>query len=114
MQNNDFNIDIFLVFKEVASFEGKMPPTARKDLTEFLYDKRKAFVKCYHVIVVNPTAQVYLVRELHNTVHGGLLQPGIKPFLQAISHLQIPHVYYGASVPINHFRCGKIVGMNAR
>ena len=73
MQNNDFDIDIFLVFEEVTSFEGKMPPTARKDLTEFLHDKRKAFVKCYHVIAVNPTAQVYLVRDLHNTVHGGLL-----------------------------------------
>ena len=98
MQNNDINIDIFLVFEEVASVEGKMPPTTRKDLT----DKRKAFVKCYHVIAVNPTAQVYLVRDLHNTVHGGLLRPGIKPFLQAISRLQIPHVYYGgASVP-NH------------
>jgi hypothetical protein len=101
MQNNDIDIDIFLVFEEVASVEGKMPPTTRKDLTEFLHDKRKAFVKCYHVIAVNPTAQVYLVRDLHNTVHGGLLRPGIKPFLQAISRLQIPHVYYGASVP-NH------------
>jgi hypothetical protein len=79
MQNNHIDIDIFLVFEEVTSVEGKMPPTTRKDLTEFLHDKRKAFVKCYHVIVVNPTVQVYLVRDLHNTVHGGLLQPPTNP-----------------------------------
>jgi hypothetical protein len=101
LENNDVDIDIFLVFEEVASVGGKVPPMPRKDLTEFLHEKRKPFVKCYHVIAVNPMAQVYLVRDLHNTVHGGVLRPAIKPFLQAISRLQFHHVYYGASVP-NH------------
>jgi hypothetical protein len=102
LENNGVNIDIiFLVFEEVASVGGKVPLMPRKDLTEFLQEKRMLFVKCYHVIAVNPMAQVYLVRDLHNTVHDGLLQPAIKPFLQAISRLQFHHVYYGASVP-NH------------
>jgi hypothetical protein len=99
MENNDYDVDIFLVYEELAPVEGKAPPMARKDLCEFLHENRRHFVKGYHVIAVNPTAQVYdLTRELHNTVQGGLLCPAVKPFLEAISSPGFGHVYYGASV----------------
>jgi hypothetical protein len=105
MENCDNDVDIFLVFEELTPMEGKSPPTARKDLCEYLNDKRRPFVKGFHVIAVNPAAQVYLTRDLHNTVHGGLLRPAIKSFLEAISSLGFGHVYYGASVRShsNHF-----------
>ena len=76
----------------------KPPSAARKDLSEFLQEKRTAFVKCYHIIAVHPTTQVYLVRDLHNTVHGGILRPAIHLFLNAITNHGIPHVYYQAVV----------------
>ena len=105
MDNNDFDVDIFLVYKELGPVEGKAPPTARKDLCEFLQERRRPFIKGIHIIAVNPTAQIYLTRDLHNTVHGGLLRPAIKPFLEAITSLGLGHVYYGASVGVhrNHF-----------
>ena len=105
MDKYDFDVDIFLVYEEVAPMEGKAAPTARKDLCEFLHERRRPFIKGYHVVAVNPTAQLYLVRDLHNTVHGGLLHPAIKPFLEAITSLGFSHVYYGASVRMhrNHF-----------
>jgi hypothetical protein len=89
---------MFLIYEELASFNGKPPPTPRKDLGEFLHLKRIPFVKCFHLIAVNPTAQVYLAHDLHNTVQGGLLQPGVEPFLQAIHGLGFHHVYYTASI----------------
>ena len=96
---------LFLVFKEVVPFEGKTPPTARKDLSEFLLESRKNFIKGFHIVAVNRTAQFYLTRNLHNTVHGGLLRPAIEPFLQAISSLGFLHVYYGGNrmTHSNHF-----------
>ena len=101
MDDDDFNVDMFLIYEEMTSFNGKSPPTPRKDLCKFLHLKRKPFVKCFHLIAVNPTAQVYLARDLHNTVHGGLLHPGVEPFLRAIHSLGFHHVYYTASVPIH-------------
>jgi hypothetical protein len=102
MEKKDYNVDIFLVYEEVGPLEGKAPPTARKDLCEFWNEKRRPFIKGYHVIAVNPTAQLYLARDLHNTVHGGFLRPAIKPFLQAISSLGFGHIYYGASVLLHN------------
>jgi hypothetical protein len=90
-------VDIFLIFEEMVAMDGKAPPMARKDLCEILEKKRKHFVKCFHVIAVHPKLQVYHVRDLHNTVHAGLLRPAIKPFLQAIAKEGKPHVYYSAS-----------------
>jgi hypothetical protein len=99
MEFEDYDIDIFLIFEELEAVDGKPPPTSRKDLCEFLHDKRKPFIKCYHhVIAVNLTAQVCLARDQHNTVHSGLLWPTIKPFLQAITSLGFGHMYYGASI----------------
>jgi hypothetical protein len=61
MGNNDFTMDIFLIYEELKALDGNAPPMARKDLGEFLHFKRQPFVKCYHhVIAVNPTAQAYL------------------------------------------------------
>jgi hypothetical protein len=99
IKENDFTVDVFLIFEEMQSVGGQGPPSARKDLSEFLNEHRKPFIMCYHVVAVNPTAQVYLVRDLHNTVHGGLLRPAIELFLNAVTDCGIPHVYYGASVP---------------
>jgi hypothetical protein len=99
MKNDDYNVDIFLIFEELGSFNGEPPPTPRKDLCKFLHLKRQPFVKCFHLIAVNPTAQVYLARDLHNTVHGGLLRPGVEPFLRAIHGGGFHHIYYTASVP---------------
>jgi hypothetical protein len=90
---------MFLIYEEMDSFNGKAPPAPRKDLCKFLHLKWQPFVKCFHVITVNPTAQVYLAQDLHNTVHGGLLQPGVGPFLQAIHSLGFHHVYNTLSVP---------------
>jgi len=84
MQNKDYDVDMFLIYEELEAVDGKVP-TARKDLCEFLQIKRQPFVKYFHVIVVHPTAQVYLARDLHNTVHGGLLQPAMEPFLRVSS-----------------------------
>jgi hypothetical protein len=53
------------------------------------------------VIGVNQTAQAYLVRDLHNTVHGGLQRPAIELFLHAVSDCGIPHLYYPASVAVH-------------
>jgi hypothetical protein len=105
MKNKDCAVDIFLVYEEVGPVEGKAPPTARKDLCEYWNEKRRQCIKGYHVITVNSTAQLYLARDLHNTVHGGFLHPATKPFLQAISSLGFGHVYYGASILLhnNHF-----------
>jgi hypothetical protein len=76
--------------------------SAKKDLSEFLQIKRSMFVKCFHVIAVHPTAQLYLARDLHNTVHGGLLRPGIIPFLKAVTECGFSHKYYGASIRKHH------------
>ena len=95
----DYEVDIFLIFEELKAVHGCQPPSAaRKDLSEFLQEKRTAFVKCYHIIAVHPTTQVYLVRDLHNTVHGGILRPAIHLFLDAVTNHGIPHVYYQALV----------------
>jgi hypothetical protein len=102
MQNLDTNVDMFLLYEELETTEGKSPPMAKKDLSEFLHVKRRMFVKCFHVIVVHPTAQLYLARDLHNTVHGGLLHPGIFPFLRAVTEQGFSHKYYGASVGEHH------------
>ena len=98
LQNKDREVDIFLIFEEMVAVDGKASPTARKDLCEFLHDKRHSFVKCFHVVAVHPKAQVYLVRDLHNTVHGGLLRPAIKPFLRALATEDKRHIYYSASI----------------
>jgi hypothetical protein len=98
LEGKDETVDVFLIFEELKAVNGYEPPTARKDLSEFLQDKRIPFVKCFHVIAVHPTAQVYLVRDLHNTVHAGLLRPAIALLLQAVTHLGVPHIYYQASV----------------
>ena len=105
MENIDFNVDMFLIFEELQTLVGKELLTAKKDLGEFLHIKRQPFIKCFHLIAVHPTAQVYLARDLHNTVHGGLLRPGVELFLQAITTLGFHHVYYAASVKthVNHF-----------
>jgi hypothetical protein len=93
---------VFLIYEELSPpVDGKPTPTARKDLSEFLQDKRRPFIRCFHVIAVHPTAQVYLVRDLHNTVHGGLLRPAIKLFLRAVTDVGTPHMYYGASVGVH-------------
>ena len=87
VQRRDYKVDIFLIFEELKAVHGCEPPSAaRKDLSEFLQERRKAFVKCYHIIAVHPTAQVYLVRDLHNTVHGGILRPAIHLFLNAVTN----------------------------
>jgi hypothetical protein len=101
IQKKDYDVDLFLVFEEVVPFEGKTPPTARKDLSEFLLESRKNFIKGFHIVAVNQTAQFYLTRNLHNTVHRRLFRPAIAPFLQAISSLGFFHVYYGRN-RINH------------
>jgi hypothetical protein len=97
LETNDRNVDIFLIFEEMVAMDGKAPSMARKDLCEILEKKRKLFVKCFHVIAVHPKLQAYLVRQLHNTVHAGLLRPAIEPFLRAIAKEGKPHVYYSAS-----------------
>jgi len=99
MQDDDYNVNMFLIYEEMYSVNGNAPPTTRKDLCQFLHFNRQPFLNCFHVIAVHPTAQVYLARDLHNTVHGGLLWPGVVPFLQAIHSLGFHHVYYTASVP---------------
>jgi hypothetical protein len=38
MDKYDFDMDIFLVYEEVAPVECKAAPTARKDLCEFLHE----------------------------------------------------------------------------
>ena len=75
IQNVDANVDMFLLYEELGMMDGKSPPMAKKDLSEFLHVKRRIFVKRFHVLAVHPTAQLYLARDLHNTVHGGLLRP---------------------------------------
>jgi hypothetical protein len=47
MQNLDTNVDIFLLYEELDTMEGKSPPMAKKDLSEFLNVKRRMFVKCF-------------------------------------------------------------------
>jgi hypothetical protein len=95
-------VDVFLIYEELKlPVDGKLTPTARKDLSEFLQEKRRPFIRCFHVIAVHPTAQVYLVRDLHNTVHGGLLRPAIECFLRAVTNLGFPHEYYAASVGVH-------------
>ena len=98
IQNVDANVDMFLLYEELGMTDGKSPPTPKKDLSEFLHVKRRIFVKRFHVLAVHPTAQLYLARDLHNTVHGGLLRPGIIPFLRALTEEGYSHKYYGASV----------------
>jgi hypothetical protein len=97
-EKNDSNVDMVLIYEELQPLVGKALPTAKKDLCEFLHTKRQPFIKCFHLIAVHPTAQVYLARELHNTVHGGLLWPGVEPFLRAITTLGFHHVYYATSI----------------
>jgi hypothetical protein len=75
IQNVDANVDMFLLYEELGMMDGKSPPTAKKELSEFLHVKRRIFVKRFHVLAVHLTAQLYLARDLHNTVHGGLLRP---------------------------------------
>jgi hypothetical protein len=101
IEKKDKGIDIFLIYEELRSVDGKAPPTVKKDLCEFLSIKRQPFIKCFHIIAVHPRAQFYLARDLHNTVHGRLLRPAIHPFLQGITQLSFRHMYYSASTK-NH------------
>ena len=96
MDDDDFNVDMFLIYEEMTSFNGKSPPQARNDLSEFIHSRRQPFIKCFHLIAVNPIAQIYLAKDLHNTVHGGLLRPGVEPFLRAIHNLGFHHSYYSS------------------
>jgi NAD-dependent dihydropyrimidine dehydrogenase PreA subunit len=90
-------VDIFLIFEETKSVNGKEAPLGRKDLCEFMEMRRQPFIHCYHIVAVHPAAQVYITQDLHKTVHGGLLRPGIQPFLNAILKNGFQHVYYSAS-----------------
>jgi hypothetical protein len=102
VKTDDANVDIFLIFEEMlTAVDGHETPTSRNDLSKFLQDKRMPFIKCFHVIAVHPTTQLYLVRDLHNTVHGGLLWPAIHLFLEAVTELRVPHMYYQASVSVH-------------
>jgi hypothetical protein len=90
---------VFIIVEELQEHAvwGK-PPKTKQGLCEFLEKGRKNFIKCYHVIAVNPIAQVYLLRDLHLSVHGGLLRPAIKPFLKGITNDGCKHRYYDSRV----------------
>jgi hypothetical protein len=113
MRSLDMNVDMFLLYEELEMMEGKSPPMAKKDLSEFLHIKRRNFVKCFHVIAVHLTAQLYLARDLLNTVHGGLLHPGIFPFLRAVTEQGFSHKYYSASVDEHHSKFLRILNGDA-
>jgi hypothetical protein len=67
------NVDVFIIFEELQKSKyGEDPPTPKKDSCEFLEANNKDFIKCYHIVAVHPTAQVYIVWDLHLAVHGGL------------------------------------------
>lgn len=71
IQKNDKGINIFLINEELESVDGKAPPMAKKDtLCKFLSLKKQPFIKCFHIIAVNPTAHFDLSQDFHNTVHG--------------------------------------------
>ena len=111
---HDVDVDIFLIYEELGvSDDGKEPPTARKDLCEFLQIKRRPFIKCFHIIAVHASAQVYLARDLHKMVHGGLLRPAIENFLLAIDTLGFQHEYYSASILIHANRFLRVLNGSA-
>ena len=79
---------------------------ARKDLSEFLLESRKMLHQGVSwLLQLTQLHNFTSARNLHNTVHGGLLRPAIEPFLQAISSLGCLHVYYGGNrmTHSNHF-----------
>jgi hypothetical protein len=60
--DSDTNVDVFIIFEEIGKAkDGREPPTPKKDCCEFLEEERKDFIKCFHIIAVHPTAQVYIV-----------------------------------------------------
>lgn len=71
------------------------------------------FINRYHIVAVHPAAQVYITRDLHNTVHGGLLRPAIQPFLNAISKNGFRHVYYSASTSRHAFKFMRVLNGQA-
>jgi hypothetical protein len=53
---------VLIIFEELQKAkDGRDPPTPKKDCCEFLEEDKKDFIKCYHIVAVHPTAQVYIV-----------------------------------------------------
>jgi hypothetical protein len=53
-------------------------------------------------VTVHPAAQTNIVKDLHRTVHGGVLRPALKPFIEAISDRH-KTVHYYSSLQLKHF-----------
>jgi hypothetical protein len=94
---------------------GNEPPKAQMNLCKFLHPDREYFVQCYHIVAVHPATQIYVVNDLHRTVHGGLFRPALKPFIEAISERD-KTVHYYSSLELKHFNDFLIIcnGRNAR
>jgi hypothetical protein len=98
----DRDVDVFLIFEELVEKRyGEQLPKAQMNLCEFLHPDREYFVDCYHIVAVHPAAQIYLVRDLHKTVHGGLLRPALKPFIEALLK-RVRKVHYYSSLELKH------------
>jgi hypothetical protein len=104
-EDNDIFAEIekdFIVFEELKKERfGKEPPKAQMNSCKFLHPDRECFVECYHIVTVHPAAQTNIVKDLHRTVHGGLLRPALKPFIEAISDRDKALHYY-SSLQLKH------------
>ena len=60
IDNDNKKVDIFCIFEETNLVNGKEPPSGKKDLYEFMDEKRIPFIQQYHVVAVHPTKQVYI------------------------------------------------------
>jgi hypothetical protein len=45
IDNEDNKVDIFLIFEETKLVDGKEPPSGKKDLCEFMDEKRIPFIQ---------------------------------------------------------------------
>ena len=86
----DHDVELYLVYENVAPVNDIEPPPGHKRLYEFLSDKRRPFVSSYDILAAHPVMQATLTSKLHIRVHAGLLRPAILPFIKAILARSIP------------------------
>ena len=85
MRNLDTNVDMFLLYEELETTEGKSPPMAKKDMSEFLHIKRRMFVKCFHVIVVQQLSYTWHVTYTTPSTAVCYIQASFHFFVQSLS-----------------------------
>ena len=87
--------DVFLLFEECADGTA----TASSSLRQIHHVSRVNEISAYHLMAVHPTAHGYVVRDLHNVVHMGILSSSVLTLMEVLlGNYKHPIVYYSSSI----------------